>query len=315
MNAAIQAQGLVKSYGRTRALDGLDLEVRVGEVFGFIGPNGAGKSTTIRVLMDLLRPDAGRAAVLGQAPAEGGPALRARIGYLPGERAMKGPVRAGDHLAHLAALRGGRGRDRIAALAERFGLDLDRPLRALSKGNKQKVGVIQAFMHEPELLVLDEPTSGLDPLLQHEFLGLVRERAAAGATVFMSSHVLREVESVADRVAVIRAGRIVDVDSVRGLRERAGQRVALTFAAPPERAAFAHVAELHDVRLDGATLTGLLRGAPDALLKAAARFDVVAWSARDRDLEDLFLDVYRLGAAGAERAGEPVAAKGEVHAR
>ncbi len=303
MNAAIQVQELVKSYGRTRALDGLDLEVRTGEVFGFIGPNGAGKSTTIRVLMDLLRPDAGTAQVFGQAPAEGGPALRRRIGYLPGELAMKGPVRAGDHLQHLAALRGGRGRDRIDALAERFQLDLTRPLRTLSKGNKQKVGVIQAFMHEPELLVLDEPTSGLDPLLQHEFLELVRERAAAGTTVFMSSHVLREVESVADRVAIIRAGRIVDVDSVRGLRERAGQRVAFTFAAPPELAAFADVAELHDARLDGATLSGLLRGAPDALLKTAARYEVVSWSARDRDLEDLFLDVYRLGAAGAETNG------------
>ena len=315
MNAAIHIQELVKSYGRTRALDGLDLEVRTGEVFGFIGPNGAGKSTTIRVLMDLLRPDAGTAQVFGRAPAEGGPALRARIGYLPGELAMKGPVRAGDHLAHLAALRGGRGRDRIGTLAERFRLDLTRPLRALSKGNKQKVGVIQAFMHEPELLVLDEPTSGLDPLLQHEFLELVRERAAAGATVFMSSHVLREVESVADRVAILRAGRIVDVDSVRGLRERAGQRVAFTFAAPPELAAFADVAELHDARLDGATLTGLLRGAPDALLKAAARFEVVAWSARDRDLEDLFLDVYRLGAAGADGADATVGTNGGRDAR
>jgi ABC-2 type transport system ATP-binding protein len=303
MNAAIHVQGLVKNYGRTRALDGLDLQVATGEVFGFIGPNGAGKSTTIRVLMDLLRPDAGTAQVFGRAPAEGGPALRARIGYLPGELAMKGPVRAGDHLHHLAALRGGRGRDRIAALAERFRLDLERPLRALSKGNKQKVGVIQAFMHDPELLVLDEPTSGLDPLLQHEFLELVRERAAAGATVFMSSHVLREVESVADRVAIVRAGRIVDVDSVRALRERAGQRVALTFAQAPELADFADVAELHEARLDGTTLTGLLRGAPDALLKAAARHEVVAWSARDRDLEDLFLDVYRLGAAGSEANG------------
>jgi ABC-2 type transport system ATP-binding protein len=173
MNVVIEVRGLVKDYGRTRALDGLDLEVRAGEVFGFIGPNGAGKSTTIRVLMDLLRPTAGDARVFGVAPAAGGPALRARIGYLPGELAMGGRASAGEHLHHLAALRGGRGRDAIDALAERFRLDLSRPIRTLSKGNKQKVGVIQAFMHEPELLVLDEPTSGLDPLLQHEFLALV----------------------------------------------------------------------------------------------------------------------------------------------
>jgi len=298
----ISVRGLVKDYGRTRALAGLDLEVQRGEVYGFIGPNGAGKSTTIRVLMDLLRPTEGVAEVFGRPPAEGGPEQRARIGYLPGELAMPGRVTAREHLAHLSALRKGRGRDRIAGLAERFSLDLDRPLRALSRGNKQKVGVIQAFMHEPELLVLDEPTSGLDPLLQHEFLALVRETAARGATVFMSSHVLREVESVADRVAVIREGRTVDVDSVRGLRQRAGQRVVLRFAEAPDAAAFEGLADLADVRLDGSTLTCLLHGEPDALLKVAARQHVTGWSARDRDLEDLFMDVYRFGTDGVNAA-------------
>jgi len=298
----IRTHGLVKDYGRTRALAGLDLEVRSGEVFGFIGPNGAGKSTTIRVLLDLLRPTAGEAEVLGQAPAAGGPALRARIGYLPGELATPARVTAREQLAHLAALRGGRGGERVEALAERFSLDLDRPLRALSRGNKQKLGVIQAFMHEPELLVLDEPTSGLDPLLQHEFLDLVRETAARGATVFMSSHVLREVESVADRVAVIREGRTVDVDSVRGLRARAGQRVSLTFAETPDPAAFEVLDAVRDVRLEGATLHCLLLGEPDALLKLAARSRVTHWVARDLDLEDLFMDVYRYGPDGVDGA-------------
>jgi ABC-2 type transport system ATP-binding protein len=193
----IRIDGLVKDYGSTRAatraLDGVDLSVKRGEVFGFLGPNGAGKSTTIRVLLDQLRPTAGRAEVLGTVPADGGPALRARIGYLPGELAMAGRATSKELLDHLARLRGGAGRDRIEPLAERFGLDLSRPIRALSKGNKQKIGVIQAFMHRPELLILDEPTSGLDPLLQHEFLTLVREAQADGATVFMSSHVLSEV--------------------------------------------------------------------------------------------------------------------------
>ena len=296
----IGARGLVKDYGRTRALDGLDLEVRSGEVYGFIGPNGAGKSTTIRVLMDLLRPTAGEARVFGVTPAAGGPALRARIGYLPGELALGGRVSAGEHLHHLASLRGGCGRDAIDTLAERFRLDLARPVRTLSKGNKQKVGVIQAFMHDPELLILDEPTSGLDPLLQHEFLALVREASARGTTVFMSSHVLREVETVADRVAVIREGKTVDVDSVTGLRQRAGQRVSLRFAEPPEARVAAAMQGVEQVRVDDHTLTCLLHGEPDELLKWAARGRVLSWSARDRDLEDLFLDVYRNHGDAAE---------------
>jgi len=295
---AIETRALVKRYGATRALDGLDLQVERGEVFGFIGPNGAGKSTTIRVLLDLLRPDGGEVRIFGVQPSRGGAPLRARLGYLPGELTLAGRVAAGAHLHHLAALRGGRGRERIAPLAERFGLDLARPVRALSRGNKQKVGVIQAFMHAPDLLILDEPTSGLDPLLQREFLALVRESAARGATIFMSSHVLREVESVADRVAVIRAGRTIDVDSVAGLRQRAGQRVLLTFATPVDPAPFAALAELHHQRWEGETLHASLHGPPDGLLRLAARHQVVAWSARDRDLEEMFLDVYRLAAGG-----------------
>ena len=293
-DVVIRTEGLVKDYGRVRALDGLDLEVRRGEVFGFLGPNGAGKSTTIRVLVDLLRPTAGHAEVLGVTPRDGGPELRRRIGYLPGELAMTGRVTAGELLHDLARLRGGAGGDRIRPLADRFGLDLDRPIRSLSKGNKQKVGVVQAFMHAPELLILDEPSSGLDPLLQREFLDLVAEAQAAGATVFMSSHVLSEVEDAAGRVAIIRAGRIVDVDDVSTLRHHAGQQVELTFAGPVPRADFAALPGVEDVVVADGRLTCLLRGEPDALLKAAARHHVVAWSAQLRELEDLFLDHYRM---------------------
>lgn len=288
-----------------RALDGLDLEVRRGEVFGFLGPNGAGKSTTIRILLDQLRPTAGRAEVLGVTPRDGGPALRARIGYLPGELTMQGRATAGDLLAHLAQVRGGAGASRIGPLAERFGLDLGKPIRSLSKGNKQKVGVVQAFMHAPELLVLDEPTSGLDPLLQQEFLALVREAQAAGATVFMSSHVLSEVEVAADRVAIVRAGRVVDVDDVRALRLRAGQRVELVFADAVGIEELASVPGVSDVVVRGSQLECLLHGEPDALLKVAARHHVVRWSAANRELEDLFLDFYRQpAAAGAPNAKE-----------
>jgi ABC-2 type transport system ATP-binding protein len=315
----LRTEGLVKDYrtgsrrrgrGTVRALDGVDLEVRRGEVFGFLGPNGAGKSTTIRILLDLLRPTAGRAEVFGTTPLDGGAPLRARIGYLPGELAMGGRRTAGEALRYLAGLRGGAGAERIGPLAERFGLDLDRPIRGLSKGNKQKVGVVQAFMHRPELLVLDEPTSGLDPLLQREFLDLVLEARADGATVFMSSHVLSEVEDVAGRVAIIRAGRLVDVDDVRTLRHHAGQRVELTFAGDVPVGPFRELPGVHEVEAQGRTLRCLLRGEPDGLLKAAAAHHVVRWSAQDRELEDLFLDFYRVPAEELDASREEVAVDG-----
>jgi ABC-2 type transport system ATP-binding protein len=296
----IRTTQLVKDYATVRALDGIDLEVRRGEIFGFLGPNGAGKSTTIRLLLDLLRPTGGRVEVFGLDPVDAGPDIRRRVGYLPGELALSGRRTAGELLRQYAAMRGGAGRERIGPLAERFGLDLDRPVRGLSKGNKQKVGVVQAFMHAPELLILDEPTSGLDPLLQREFLDLVREANADGATVFMSSHVLKEVEVVAGRVAIIRAGRLVDLDDVHTLRRRAGQHVELTFAAPVEPSEFAHLAAVEDVAVDGTTLTCRLHGEPAALLDVAARHRVVAWRAVDRDLEELFLDHYRLPVTPAE---------------
>ncbi len=307
-DTVIRTEGLVKAYGsgnrRVLALDGLDLEVQRGEVFGFLGPNGAGKSTTIRVLLDQLRPTAGMAEVFGRSPVDGGVGTRARIGYLPGELAMGGRASAGELLHHLTALRGGRGAERIDDLAERLTLDLDRPIRGLSKGNKQKVGVIQAFLHRPELLILDEPTSGLDPLLQHEFLAMVREAQADGATVFMSSHVLSEVESVAGRVAIVRAGRIVDLDEVATLRHHAGQRIELRFDAPVEPAPFAALPGVSDVEVEDSTLRCLLRGEPDALLKAAAGHHVTRWSATDRELEDLFLDHYRMPVTPEEVADD-----------
>ena len=304
----IRTEGLVKDYGSVRALNGVDLQIERGEIFGFLGPNGAGKSTTIRVLLDLLRPTAGRAEVFGVAPAEGGAELRRRIGYLPGELAMRGRQTAGGLLEHLANLRGGFGSERIVPLAERFGLDLDRPIRGLSKGNKQKVGVVQAFMHAPELLILDEPSSGLDPLLQREFLDLVLEARDRGATVFMSSHVLSEIEDVAGRVAIIRAGEIVDLDDVRTLRHRAGQSVELEFADQVDVETFRRLPGVYDAAVDGTTLTCLLRGEPDVLLKAAANHRVIRWAAQDRELEDLFLDFYRMPVN--DQAVEEVAADG-----
>jgi len=291
----LRTTGLVKDYGRLRALRGVDLQVERGEVFGFLGPNGAGKSTTIRILLGLLRATAGTATILGH-PVFHDPAVRARIGYLPGELALAGNRTAGEHLGYLARLRGGRGTERIVPLAQRFGLDLERRFAGLSKGNKQKVGVVQAFMHTPELLILDEPTSGLDPLLQQEFLELVVEAQRGGATVFMSSHVLGEVDAVAQRVAVIREGAIVDVDGIHALRSRAGQRIELRFASAVAAAEFAGLDGLSDISMTGTgrgtTLTAVLRGSPDRLLKVAAGHEVVGWSAADRSLDELFLEFY-----------------------
>jgi ABC-2 type transport system ATP-binding protein len=301
MTTVIELVGVVKDYGDLRALDGVDLEVRTGEVFGFIGPNGAGKSTTIRILLDLLRPSSGTVRVLGEDPRAGGPALRARLGYLPGELSLEGSATARQLLGHLAAVRGGRGADRITSLAERFLLDLDRPLRTLSKGNRQKVGVVQALMHQPELALLDEPTSGLDPLLQQEFLTLVREVRAAGVSVFLSSHVLSEIEGVADRVALVRDGRIVIVDDVAGLRSAAGQRLDVTFEGDVPRAALAAIDELV---IEGRRATGVLRGDPRPLLAALGAERVIRLELRDRDLEELVLDAYRSVAPGPDPASD-----------
>jgi ABC-2 type transport system ATP-binding protein len=297
----IEARGLKKDYGPVHALRGVDLRVERGEIFGFLGPNGAGKSTTIRVLLGLLNPTAGSAAVLGH-PVPIDEETRARIGYLPGELSLEANRSAGETLRYLARLRGGRGADRIAPLAERFGLDLDRRFSALSKGNKQKVGLVQAFMHQPELLILDEPSSGLDPLLQQEFLDLVAETREEGATVFMSSHVLSEVDAIAGRVAIIREGVIVDVEEVGTLRSRAGQHVELRFSDPVTPREFAAVPELTEVTVTESTLVGILRGEPDRLLKAAAAHHVVGWSAHDRGLDELFLELYRDEATAGEKA-------------
>ncbi len=290
---AISTHALTKTYGRgSRGLAGLDLEVRTGEVYGYLGPNGAGKSTTIRILLDLIRPTSGTARVLGLDPRADGVALRRRIGYLAGDFVVDGRQTARQLLTYLGNLRGGVTPGRITGLADHLGLDLDRQIKGLSKGNRQKVGIVQAFMHDPELLVLDEPTSGLDPFLQQEFVRLVQAAKRRGATVFMSSHVMSEVQQTADRVGIIRDGRLVTVESVQSLREHAVRSVTLTFAGAVDADEFRSLPGLTDVTVTGATLHARLAGHTDDLVKAASRHTVVDLLCEEPDLEEIFFHYY-----------------------
>ncbi len=287
---AIRTEGLTKTYGHTRGLDGLDLEVTRGQVYGLLGPNGAGKTTTIRLLLDLLRPTSGSVTVLGLRPREDGVALRGRVGYLAGDFVVDGRQTARELLTYLGNVRGGIPARRIGELAERLDLDLDRRIRGLSKGNRQKVGVIQAFMHEPELLILDEPTSGLDPYLQREFAVMARDVAAQGRTVFMSSHVMGEVQHTADRVGIVRDGRLVADEGVEELRRRSRRRVEVVLDEAAQPADFAALAGVSDVEVEGTSVRCRLDGRADELVKALARHGVVTLTAEEPDLEELFFE-------------------------
>jgi beta-exotoxin I transport system ATP-binding protein len=292
MADVIRIQGLSKFYGRRRGLDGLDLEVQAGEVYGFLGPNGAGKTTTIRLLLDLIHPTSGSASVLGEDPRVGGAALRARLGYLPGDFNVDGGQSGRELLRHLAYLRGGVPAAQLNALAERFDLDLTTRIGSLSKGNRQKIGIVQAFMHRPELLILDEPTAGLDPIMQQRFVELVRETRAGGQTIFMSSHVLSEVQQCADRVGIVRDGQLVAVEAVEELRSRAIRRVEVHFDDPISPEPFAGLPGVMDLQTDGSTLHCRLAGRADALVKMIARYRVDSLVIEEPDLEELFFTYY-----------------------
>jgi ABC-2 type transport system ATP-binding protein len=301
---AVEIEHLTKAYGRTRArgIVDLDLSVPTGTIFGFLGPNGAGKTTTIRVMLDFLRPGAGTARVLGLDSRRDSVAIRRRTGYLPGDPALYDRITGRELLDWLGRLRGGVEPTYLDTLVDRFSADLDRPIHHLSRGNRQKIALIQAFMHRPELLVLDEPTSGVDPLVQHEFRHLCREVAGSGATVFLSSHVLDEVQHLCDHVAIIRDGRLVASEEVDVLRARAVRDVTIRFGGPFESDAFAALAGVESVHAEGSVLHLQLSGPADPLVKLAARFDVVDLVSAPADLDTLFRHYYEGGDAdGAPR--------------
>jgi ABC-2 type transport system ATP-binding protein len=288
----VVTERLTKRYGRNRGIEGISLRILRGEVFGLLGPNGAGKTTLIRTLLNLLHPTGGSARIFGLDSRRDSRAIRARIGNLPGDFVADRRMTGRELLRYLAALRGMDGLGRAEELAARLRADLDRPIGALSRGNRQKIGIIQALFHAPELLLLDEPTSGLDPLMQEEFLRLVREERAAGRTVLLSSHELDEVQRVCDRVGLIRSGRLVTVEPVEGLLDNAPRRVSVRVDGRIEEAELAALPGVSDLRVNGEAATFRVSGELDPVVKALAARRVVDLEVARPTLEEVFVAYY-----------------------
>lgn len=295
MSDAIALEHLTKAYGRSRGVVDLTFSVSPGEVFGYLGPNGAGKTTTIRTLLDLIRPTSGEATILGQDSRRGSIEIHRRTGYLPGEGGLYGRLTGAEYLSYLASLRDGVDWGYTLELAERLDCDLSVKIRALSHGNRQKVAVIQAFMHRPELLVLDEPTQGLDPLVQQAFHEMVEDVRREGRTVFLSSHVMPEVERLCDRVAIIREGRLVAVEDVGDLRARQVRALDIHFARPVPAEPFERLPNVRGVEAQGDTLRLTIAGPMDPVVKEAARYEIVDLQSHEPSLEDVFLTYYGKG--------------------
>ena len=294
MTAIIEVEGLTKSYGSKRGITNVSFQVEEGEVFGFLGPNGAGKTTTIRTLMALLRADAGTARIAGMDVWQQSVEIKKLAGYLPGELSLDPSLTGGQILEYFGHLRGGVDQTYLKALIKRFDLDPSRKFRQYSSGNKRKIGLIQAFMHRPRLLVLDEPTNGLDPLNQQEFDRMVVEARDTGQTVFLSSHILTEVEQTCNRVGIIREGQLVRVGGVAELKDIKRHEVTIAFAGAVPAEAFKALADVEEVEAlaDGHTLRLAVSGGLDAVIKAAAQHSVVSLTSHEPSLEDIFLRYY-----------------------
>ncbi len=294
MAPVIRTDNLTKYYGKVLGVEELNLEVEPGQIFGFLGPNGAGKSTTIRVLLDFIRPTSGRAAVFGIQTTADPIAIHRRVGYLPGELAMYDKMTGAELLTYFGALRDVSDLGEAHRVAAMLDLDLSRTIRSYSSGNRQKLGLAQAFLHRPELLILDEPTNGLDPLMQQTFHSLLEETRAAGRTVFLSSHVLPEVERIADKVAIIRGGRLVTVAAVAELKQKAVHRLEIRFGAPVDPNEFERLSGVRSATAtsENTVLSLAIEGSVDAAVKAAARHEVVNVVSHEGDLEEAFLAFY-----------------------
>lgn len=292
MTYAIHTEGLSKRFGKVEALVDLSIDIEPGEVFGFLGPNGAGKTTMIRTVLDEIRPTAGRAEILGMDTHSESVAIRRFIGYLPGDLQMYPNLTGRDLITYFGNLRGGVDGREVQTIAERLGAELDKKIGDLSSGNRQKIGIIQAFMSSPDLLILDEPSTGLDPLVQREFQSMMREVAEQGRTVFLSSHTLSEVQRVADRVGIIRHGRLIALESVSDLRRKAIRRVEFDFGSQPPVAQLGAVPGVRNVDVEGRRVTVSFEGEMSELLTVADGHDLRDVSTQDADLEEIFLAFY-----------------------
>lgn len=299
---AIRTRGLTKRFGDLVAVNEVDLEIRPGEVFGFLGPNGSGKSTTMKLLLDQLHPTAGSASVLGMDSHKRSLEIRSQTGYLPGDLALYPKLTGAATLRYFAKLRGQVDSNYVAELAERFGADLTKKVKDYSTGNRQKIGLIQAFMHKPQVLILDEPTAGLDPLVQQEFQSLVRETAASGRTVFLSSHTLSEVERAAERVAIIREGRLVVVEELDELKKKAIKRMDIDFAEPIPQDLFAGVTGVRSADISKQRASVSFAGSVNEILHVATRYEVDNLSSREADLDEIFLAYYRTDSESSPQA-------------
>jgi ABC-2 type transport system ATP-binding protein len=294
MTTLVETQGLTKRYGSNRGIEDVTFTIDEGEVFGFLGPNGAGKTTTIRTIMGLLRPTAGSAHIGGLDCWEQSTDVKRLVGYLPGELSLDPNLTGGQILEYYGNLRGGVDQTYLKQLITRLGLDPTRKFRQYSSGNKRKIGIVQAFMHRPRLLILDEPTNGLDPLNQQEFDRMVKEVREDGRTVFLSSHILTEVEQTCTRVAIIREGRLVRVGGVAELKGLKRHEVTITFAnaVPVEAFKSLEGVEQADALPDGHTLRLAVSGGLDGIIKAAAQYQVATLTSQEPSLEEIFLRYY-----------------------
>jgi len=301
MTALIETEKLTKSYGSHRGIIDVDLVVNEGEAFGFLGPNGAGKTTTIRTLLDHIRPTSGQARIFGIVTTEDPVAIHRRVGYLPGEFTLYDKLTGGQTIEYFANLRGGVDQRYQRDLIARLDVDPSRKFKEYSKGNKQKIGLIVALQHRPDLLMLDEPTSGLDPLVQQTFYAVIREAKAEGRTVFLSSHILGEVERTCDRVAIIREGRLVRVDRTEALRDLAHHQVELVFIDTVPIEEFSALPGVSDVVAEDHTLRMRVSGSITPVVRAAARYDLADFVSREPSLEETFLAEYKSGAEERSR--------------
>jgi ABC-2 type transport system ATP-binding protein len=305
---AIETSGLTKDYGSSRGLFDLDLTVEVGEVFGYLGPNGAGKTTTIRMLMDLIHPTGGSARIFGMDCHEQAVEIKRHIGYVPGELPEFGGLRGNEIVAYMAGLRGGVDDKVVANLCERFHLDLGQRFREYSRGNKQKLAIVLGFMHQPKLLVLDEPTGGLDPLNQQEFYDMCKEAKAGGSTIFLSSHILSEVEHISDQVAIIRGGRLVRLAKIHELHEMRVHQVEIEFDGDVPLDRIRAAEGVDKVEAEDHRVNCVVRGSFEPLMKALAASDVVNLTSHEPNLEDVFLQYYRDVSDPAPKGAEAAAA-------